>query len=99
MCIRDRGSGSAHFARMKVAELKARMAGMDKDLEAQSMVRKQRDMKVQRVMNDMGQVEPALNSMNQKIVDMNAVSYTHLRAHETPEHLVCRLLLEKKKKT
>src|SRR5678816_13952 len=23
-----------------------------------------------------------------------AVSYTHLRAHETPEHLVCRLLLE-----
>eukprot|EP00658_Telonema_sp_P-2_P065422 TRINITY_DN54663_c0_g1_i1.p1 TRINITY_DN54663_c0_g1~~TRINITY_DN54663_c0_g1_i1.p1 ORF type:complete len:103 (-),score=32.16 TRINITY_DN54663_c0_g1_i1:39-347(-) len=28
-----------------------------------------------------------------------AVSYTHLRAHETPEHLVCRLLLEKKKRT
>ena len=25
-----------------------------------------------------------------------AVYYTHLRAHETPEHLVCRLLLEKK---
>src|SRR5678815_1799544 len=22
-----------------------------------------------------------------------SVSYTHLRAHETPEHLVCRLLL------
>eukprot|EP00658_Telonema_sp_P-2_P042957 TRINITY_DN30921_c0_g1_i2.p1 TRINITY_DN30921_c0_g1~~TRINITY_DN30921_c0_g1_i2.p1 ORF type:complete len:137 (-),score=25.68 TRINITY_DN30921_c0_g1_i2:24-434(-) len=29
---------------------------------------------------------------------VGAVSYTHLRAHETPEHLVCRLLLEKKKK-
>eukprot|EP00658_Telonema_sp_P-2_P004826 TRINITY_DN11801_c0_g1_i4.p1 TRINITY_DN11801_c0_g1~~TRINITY_DN11801_c0_g1_i4.p1 ORF type:complete len:113 (-),score=14.47 TRINITY_DN11801_c0_g1_i4:73-411(-) len=28
----------------------------------------------------------------------HSVSYTHLRAHETPEHLVCRLLLEKKKK-
>ena len=27
------------------------------------------------------------------------VSYTHLRAHETPEHLVCRLLLEKKNTT
>src|SRR5678816_4054 len=32
----------------------------------------------------------------QHIVDfvpnhMGAVSYTHLRAHETPEHLVCRL--------
>ena len=24
------------------------------------------------------------------------VSYTHLRAHETYDHLVCRLLLEKK---
>eukprot|EP00658_Telonema_sp_P-2_P084736 TRINITY_DN9493_c0_g1_i2.p1 TRINITY_DN9493_c0_g1~~TRINITY_DN9493_c0_g1_i2.p1 ORF type:complete len:112 (-),score=31.28 TRINITY_DN9493_c0_g1_i2:21-356(-) len=31
-------------------------------------------------------------------VILEAVSYTHLRAHETPEHLVCRLLLEKKKK-
>src|SRR5674536_380169 len=30
---------------------------------------------------------------------LGPVSYTHLRAHETPEHLVCRLLLEKKKKT
>src|SRR5678816_4301196 len=27
--------------------------------------------------------------------DIDPVSYTHLRAHETPEHLVCRLLLEK----
>src|SRR5674536_374118 len=29
--------------------------------------------------------------------DTYPVSYTHLRAHEPPEHLVCRLLLEKKK--
>src|SRR5660397_259307 len=28
-----------------------------------------------------------------------AVSYTHLRAHETKANLVCRLLLENKKKT
>src|SRR5674536_397938 len=34
---------------------------------------------------------------NGRIEDLRAVSYTHLRAHETPEHLVCRLLLEKKK--
>src|SRR5678815_605956 len=27
------------------------------------------------------------------VVGGGAVSYTHLRAHETPEHLVCRLLL------
>src|SRR5680860_1744329 len=29
---------------------------------------------------------------------INSVSYTHLRAHETDSYLVCRLLLEKKKK-
>src|SRR5664279_4957467 len=28
--------------------------------------------------------------------DLEAVSYTHLRAHETDSYLVCRLLLEKK---
>ena len=28
---------------------------------------------------------------------IHAVSYTHLRAHETGRNLVCRLLLEKKK--
>ena len=31
--------------------------------------------------------------------DIEAVSYTHLRAHETVLDLVCRLLLEKKKNT
>ena len=31
-------------------------------------------------------------------VEAKAVSYTHLRAHETVLDLVCRLLLEKKKK-
>ena len=31
-------------------------------------------------------------------IDGEAVSYTHLRAHETGRNLVCRLLLEKKKK-
>ena len=30
-------------------------------------------------------------------VKIKAVSYTHLRAHETGRKLVCRLLLEKKK--
>ena len=32
-----------------------------------------------------------------EVIDLGAVSYTHPRAHETPEQLVCRLLLEKKK--
>src|SRR5678816_3773424 len=30
----------------------------------------------------------------ERMDDSRSVSYTHLRAHETPEHLVCRLLLE-----
>src|SRR5660398_281781 len=30
-------------------------------------------------------------------LSLKAVSYTHLRAHETKANLVCRLLLEKKK--
>src|SRR5450756_2811534 len=33
-----------------------------------------------------------------KMTKTNTVSYTHLRAHETRHDLVCRLLLEKKKK-
>ena len=33
------------------------------------------------------------------VVAVQAVSYTHLRAHETVLDLVCRLLLEKKKLT
>ena len=40
---------------------------------------------------------PANLSNTEKI--LNAVSYTHLRAHETVLDLVCRLLLEKKKIT
>ena len=32
-------------------------------------------------------------------ITLEAVSYTHLRAHETVLDLVCRLLLEKKKQT
>ena len=39
--------------------------------------------------------ETILNALH---VAREAVSYTHLRAHETVLDLVCRLLLEKKKK-
>ena len=34
----------------------------------------------------------------EELTDTEPVSYTHLRAHETDSYLVCRLLLEKKKK-
>ena len=35
---------------------------------------------------------------NKELISTQAVSYTHLRAHETDSYLVCRLLLEKKMK-
>ena len=38
------------------------------------------------------------NEPRQRSVAHRPVSYTHLRAHETVLDLVCRLLLEKKKK-
>ena len=39
---------------------------------------------------------PALNGVAAERVRGGAVSYTHLRAHETLRYLVCSLLLEKK---
>ena len=41
---------------------------------------------------------PAIKGKYIKIKYITPVSYTHLRAHETGRNLVCRLLLEKKKK-
>src|SRR5674476_1337542 len=41
--------------------------------------------------------ESALGNRLRVLVHRAAVSYTHLRAHETGRNLVCRLLLEKKK--
>ena len=41
--------------------------------------------------------QPAQFSVIEALVK-NPVSYTHLRAHETVLDIVCRLLLEKKKK-
>ena len=41
--------------------------------------------------------EAAAISLGGAAIGLAAVSYTHLRAHETDSYLVCRLLLEKKK--
>ena len=43
-----------------------------------------------------GGVDESKNGQPETLRHRQPVSYTHLRAHETPEHLVCRLLLEKK---
>ena len=44
------------------------------------------------------EVAKVLRGKNKPEYTPHAVSYTHLRAHETRHDLVCRLLLEKKKK-
>ena len=41
--------------------------------------------------------EHTTQAASNRILGTATVSYTHLRAHETTLHLVCRLLLEKKK--
>src|SRR5678815_3408955 len=51
------------------------------------------------IVNDdiLASIEYAIKYVGSKVLMVlghTAVSYTHLRAHETPEHLVCRLLLE-----
>src|SRR5674536_375867 len=45
--------------------------------------------------SDAGSKDPggAADRRRERPPGPGAVSYTHLRAHETPEHLVCRLLL------
>src|SRR5665648_1238073 len=43
-------------------------------------------------------VHAAARRRRRETLDRVPVSYTHLRAHETRHDLVCRLLLEKKKK-
>ena len=45
-------------------------------------------------------VEQVVPAGNPEVLHLRvSVSYTHLRAHETVLDIVCRLLLEKKKKT
>src|SRR5450759_4799185 len=43
-------------------------------------------------------VEDGIAPQRLCLLTFTTVSYTHLRAHETRHDLVCRLLLEKKKK-
>ena len=44
------------------------------------------------------EVKEKISKEIERFKNTNTVSYTHLRAHETKANLVCRLLLEKKKK-
>ena len=71
--------------------------GMDEnDWAGWKMLTEKAGDKVQLVGDDLFVTNPAI--LAKGIEQSIAVSYTHLRAHETREDLVCRLLLEKKKK-
>jgi len=62
---------------------------------AQALISLMSDETLRQQMGDKGRVTAGEYSWEQ--VAQRAVSYTHLRAHETLRYLVCRLLLEKKK--
>src|SRR5678815_4604168 len=47
------------------------------------------------ILDNVPNLQSSWVTMGLKVGQVAPVSYTHLRAHETPEHLVCRLLLEK----
>eukprot|EP00658_Telonema_sp_P-2_P052729 TRINITY_DN4099_c0_g1_i2.p1 TRINITY_DN4099_c0_g1~~TRINITY_DN4099_c0_g1_i2.p1 ORF type:complete len:102 (-),score=36.65 TRINITY_DN4099_c0_g1_i2:41-346(-) len=95
MCIRDR------FKKI------CRNAGVERwpHRKLKSLTSKLEDLKQRLGHENRGKGEAELRAKLDELrcldVDLgedSPVSYTHLRAHETPEHLVCRLLLEKKKK-
>eukprot|EP00658_Telonema_sp_P-2_P059069 TRINITY_DN4775_c0_g1_i4.p1 TRINITY_DN4775_c0_g1~~TRINITY_DN4775_c0_g1_i4.p1 ORF type:complete len:137 (-),score=54.14 TRINITY_DN4775_c0_g1_i4:112-522(-) len=71
--------------------------------ESQLCLKAMMDMNLPKFVKDdvplfMGMLGDLFPGIRPEDAGLQAVSYTHLRAHETPEHLVCRLLLEKKKK-
>ena len=53
---------------------------------------------IQTGLADMGVIPTGFHADKLPIYQRGSVSYTHLRAQETPEHLVCSLQLEKKKR-
>ncbi len=52
---------------------------------------------MQNVFVRLGGLQPGTTYYFLVVDEIGPGSYKHLRAHETPEHLVCRLLLEQKK--
>ena len=53
---------------------------------------------IKQILEEKIESEPDLKYYLDNEYTIKTVSYTHLRAHETGRNLVCRLLLEKKKK-
>ena len=83
MCIRD----SARRASADTAE------GLERDLY---LAKGAKVMLTKNLYQQVGLVNGIRGEVVELVYADDAVSYTHLRAHETRHDLVCRLLLEKK---
>eukprot|EP00658_Telonema_sp_P-2_P015617 TRINITY_DN16020_c0_g1_i2.p1 TRINITY_DN16020_c0_g1~~TRINITY_DN16020_c0_g1_i2.p1 ORF type:complete len:136 (-),score=44.00 TRINITY_DN16020_c0_g1_i2:41-448(-) len=102
MCIRDRATGKTFIPKMTKSA--SRNIATQQRLNARKKTI--RNVSYGKTVNKSGAVKSrkfksgGYNNSGKfgKAAGAKTVSYTHLRAHETPEHLVCRLLLEKKKK-
>src|SRR5678809_1645937 len=100
MCIRDSGKTTLTAALTKV--MAEKHGG---EFKAYDQIDKAPEEKARGITISTAHVEYATAARHYAHVDcpghadyVKTVSYTHLRAHETGRNLVCRLLLEKKKK-
>eukprot|EP00825_Cyclidium_porcatum_P000203 TRINITY_DN10000_c0_g1_i2.p3 TRINITY_DN10000_c0_g1~~TRINITY_DN10000_c0_g1_i2.p3 ORF type:complete len:121 (+),score=37.50 TRINITY_DN10000_c0_g1_i2:154-516(+) len=100
MCIRDRYQRRVHGC---IKNKIIRITVIIKCLSQETQMADQILSKLQITIDNLRyQQQVLLSEVAEEKVQLNdmviAVSYTHLRAHETRHDLVCRLLLEKKKK-
>eukprot|EP00658_Telonema_sp_P-2_P001982 TRINITY_DN10746_c0_g1_i3.p1 TRINITY_DN10746_c0_g1~~TRINITY_DN10746_c0_g1_i3.p1 ORF type:complete len:117 (+),score=41.35 TRINITY_DN10746_c0_g1_i3:124-474(+) len=100
MCIRDRLPTSAQeIITQQITLAEATAAAAEGEMDGAAQEEASNKLEEHAVLSmSVAELKAALTAEK---IDYSAcvetVSYTHLRAHETPEHLVCRLLLEKKK--
>src|SRR5678816_1744655 len=86
------GEEQAHENRRRQGKVEAEVAPADRKVARELSQRKTERHQQTRASDDQTREDQESPHHSPR-----SVSYTHLRAHETPEHLVCRLLLEKKK--
>src|SRR5678815_5800285 len=107
MCIRDSYLGAANFEARTVKDIIEPAKSISNKVSVKAALDQMQAQATDwsPVVDQCGELLGILskNKMNRNVggfghdprtEPVEAVSYTHLRAHETPEHLVCRLLLE-----
>src|SRR5665811_2438813 len=106
MCIRDRGAAEASAgildlraaARADLSDSVRRFLGKREYRLEQCVRSRQVCGQEHQLLCNLNPHRALLAALRARTVFDEPVSYTHLRAHETVLDLVCRLLLEKKKK-